>query len=82
MAKVGNVGGYHGTDSLAATHDSGETGAPSDANFAYQTWVTGTTVQTGDYIEHSGKFSKHALPQITSLELLVVKMTGILLPIR
>ena len=54
-AKIGNVGGYHGTDSLAATHDSGETGAPSDANFAYQTWVAGTTVQPGDYVEHSGK---------------------------
>ena len=54
-AKVGNVTAFHGADSTAGTHDSGETGIPNDVNFSYQTWSVGTTTQAGDYIEHSGK---------------------------
>ena len=64
-AKVGNVAGFHGADSTAGTHDSGETGLPNDGNFAYQTWNVGSTTQAGDYVEHSGKIFQARITTLT-----------------
>ena len=57
-SKIGSAGGYNGDDSIAGTHDTGETGLPTDANFSYKTWTVGSTTAAGQFIAHSGKIFK------------------------